>query len=82
MKPYEKIKALFPLIPNREGWRSAKFVVDGRRVYRGKLRYVAGYAHSRIGSHHMSGLCYDRIIGYGDTQDAAIEMMRAKLSKG
>jgi hypothetical protein len=25
------------------------------------------------------GLVTDRILGYGDTQDAAIEMMRGKL---
>lgn len=76
---YEQIKALFPLIERRLGWRSAEWVVMGRRTYRGKERYVAGYAHCRVGAHHLSGIAYDRIIGYGETQDAAINMMRNRL---
>lgn len=76
---YEQVKALFPLIERRLGWRSAEWVVIGRRKYRGKERYVAGYSHCRIGAHHFSGIAYDRILGYGDTQQAAIDMMRQRL---
>lgn len=46
------------------------------------MRYVAGYGHSRIYAHHMTGLVYDRVLGYGATQEAAIDMMRARLAKG
>jgi len=77
---YEEIKAMFHLIPRRLGWKAAEYVVAGARTYRGKRRYVAGYSHSRIYSHHMSGLCYDRILGYGDTQAAATKMMRDRLT--
>jgi hypothetical protein len=75
----QQIKELFPKIPSKQGWKHPEFVVSGKRVYRGRERYVAGYGHSRLYSHHMSGLVYDRVLGYGDTQEAAIAMMRAKL---
>jgi len=81
MKPHDQIKALFALVPKREGWCRPEYVVDGTRNYRGKRRFVAGYSHSRLYSHHASGLCYDRILGYGDTQDEAIAMMERKLKK-
>jgi len=76
---YDKIKELFHLIPRKKGWRRAEFVVMGSRDYRGKVRFVAGYGHSRMYASSSKGLVTDRIIGYGDTQDAAIEMMRGKL---
>ena len=80
-KPYDQIKALFAMIPRKPGWKHPEFVVDGRRKYRGKERYVAGYGHSRIGAHHMSGLVYDRVIGYGDTQEVAIADMKRRLAQ-
>lgn len=76
---YEAIKALFHLVPKREGWYAPKYVEYGIRDYRGKRRYVAGYSYSRVGAHYASGVCYHRIIGYGETQEAAIAMMRQKL---
>lgn len=54
-------------------------VVAEYRDYRGKRRYVVGYWHSRLGAHHMSGRTYERILGYGDTPEDAIAMMRRKL---
>ena len=77
---YQEIKDLFPLVPKREGWRSPEFVVSGRRLYRGRDQFVAGYGHSRMYAHHMSGTVTDRVVGWGGTQDAAIAMMKKKLS--
>jgi len=79
MTTRENITALFPLVPKIKGWTFPKYVICGRQQYRGKLRYVAGYSHFRMYSHHMSGRVYDRILGYGETQDEAIAMMRKKL---
>lgn len=73
------LAALFSLVPVRQGWQGPKGAVYGRRQYRGKERYVAGYSHSRIGAHHFNGIVYDRILGYGETQEAAIAMMQNKL---
>ena len=75
----EEIRSLFDLIPARKGWRHPEFVVSGRQRYRGKLRYVAGYGHSRMYAQHMSGSVTHRILGWGDTQEEAIAMMRKKL---
>lgn len=79
---HEQIRALFPLVPLRKGWRGPEFAVSGRRQYRGKYQYIAGYSHSRMYAHHFSGLCYERILGWGETQQAAIDMMKAKLEGG
>ena len=78
MKPYDKIKGMFCLVPPKKGWRRPEFVVMGRTDYKGKVRFVAGYGHGRLYS-GRTGLITDRIIGYGDTQESAIEMMRGKL---
>ena len=81
----QRIKDLFPLVPDRgrpREWHSPEYVLYGRRQYRGKMQYVAGYSHSRYGSHFMTGRVYDRILGWGNTQDRAIAMMRQKLQKG
>ena len=75
----QQIRELFHICPIKEGWRRPEFVVLGKRKYRGKERYVAGYGHSRIYAHHMSGGVTDRIIGYGETQEAAIADMKSKL---
>src|SRR3990167_7667036 len=75
LMPHDRIRALFHLVPEKNGWKHPQFVVCGQVPYRGKLRFVAGYSHARIGAHHMSGLCYDRILGYGESQDQAIAMM-------
>lgn len=76
---YEAIKAMFALVPPANGWRRPEWVKFGQRRYRGKRQFVAGYSHSRIGAHHFSGRSYDRILGWGETQEAAINMMRRKL---
>lgn len=76
---YAEIKTMLPLIERKNGWRAPESVVSGKRQYRGKFRYVAGYGHSRIGAHYASGLVHDRILGWGETQEQAIEMMRKKL---
>jgi hypothetical protein len=76
----EIIRGMFPLIPKKPGWCAAKYTVFAKRNYHGRERYVVGYSHSRIGAHHTSGLCYDRILGYGDTQEQALAMMRKKLN--
>lgn len=79
---YDQIKALFSKVPKKDGWRSPEYGVSGMKKFRGKIRYVAGYSHSRMYAHHMHDLCTDRILGYGETQEQAVEMMRKKLSAG
>jgi len=74
-----QIRELFPLVSVQPGWKRPEFVVYGKRLYRGRDRYVAGYGHGRIQS-GRNGAVYDRILGYGDTQEAAIEMMRRRLT--
>jgi hypothetical protein len=76
----DKVAALFPRVPVRKGWAGPKYPVAERRQYRGKIRYVVGYGHSRLYSHHFSGLVYDRILGYADTLEAALAMMERKLT--
>jgi hypothetical protein len=75
---HDQIKELFHLCPIKKGWRRPEFVVLGKRVYRGKVRFVAGYGHGRLYS-GRTGLITDRILGYGETQEGAIAMMRANL---
>ena len=77
---HEQIRALFPLIPGKQGWRRPEFVVFGKRQYRGRKRFVVGYSHSRTFAHHMSGSTTERILGYGDTELEAVAMMRARLT--
>lgn len=79
MNAREEIRAMFDLVPRQAGWKHPEFVIAGRREYRGKMRWVAGYSRSRLHAHHASGRVYDRILGWGDTQEEAIAMMRRKL---
>ena len=79
---HDRIKnELYPLIKARKGFTVNKYTVTGKQQYRGKIRYVAGYTESRSGSHYASGLVYDRIMGWGETQEAAFEMMKRKLTQ-
>ena len=78
---YARIKALFAEIPEKQGWRRPEGPIYGRRIYRGKQQFVAGYWHSRSYAHFARGSTYDRILGYGETQDEAIENMRLKIIK-
>ena len=75
----QQIKDWFSVVPDRDGWERPKYAVYGKRKYRGKVRYIAGYSHSRLYAHFMTGSVTERILGYGDTQDEAIAMMRRKL---
>lgn len=74
-----RIRALFSRVPPREGWRSPNWPLLAKQRYRGKERWVAGYSHCRNYAHHFSGRVYDRILGYGDTKEAAVAMMAIKL---
>ena len=76
---YQQVKDLCTLAPTKPGFRSLKYVIFKKRKYRGRERYVAGYSSARLYSHHMSGLTYETILGYGDTPEAAIEMMKNKV---
>jgi hypothetical protein len=77
----DEIRAMFPLIKVADGWRRPEYVVAGAYEYRGKVQFVAGYANSRTNSHNRNGATYDRILGWGDTQEAAIKKMREKLTR-
>ena len=75
---YAEIKAMFPLIPRRLGWRSPEYALLKKRDYRRKKGiWVAGYTHGRMYSSSMSGLVTDRILGWGDTPEAAVRSGRA-----
>lgn len=72
---HAEISALFQSIPRKKGWAAPEFVVMGKRQYLGRERWVAGYGHGRMYS-GRSGLITDRVLGYGESQDDAIAMMR------
>lgn len=78
---HAEIQALLPLVQPREGWTHPKWILLVKRKYRGNEQFVAGYSHTRLYSHHFSGTVTDRIIGWGETKEAAIEAMRAKLTQ-
>ena len=80
MNHYEQIKAMFSLVKPRTGWCRPEFALLEKRQYRGKERWVAGYSHGRLGS-GRSGLVTDRVLGYGETREEAIEAMRKALAK-
>jgi hypothetical protein len=48
-------------------------------MWRGKDAWLAGYEWSRIGSSMSSGRVYEKVMGYGPTPEAAIEMMESKI---
>lgn len=80
LKDYSaEIRSMFGSVVPAPGWRRPEFVVMGKRKYRGKERYVAGFGHSRMYANSMSGIVTDRILGYGDTQEEAIALMRNRL---
>lgn len=53
--------------------------MTGRRTYRGKEQCVVGYSWVRPGSHHLKGLVYDCVLGWGETYDAAIAKMKERI---
>lgn len=53
-----------------------------RMKYRGKEQCVVGYTWTRPQAHSMSGIVNDCVLGWGDTFEQAIEMMRAKVTLG
>ena len=77
----KRIEELFPLVPKRPGWRSPEYVHLMRGKRRGKDGWVAGYGHSRMHAHHMSGLVTDRVVGFGDTPEAAVDAMETNLKR-
>jgi hypothetical protein len=49
-----------------------------RNDYRGKRRCLVGYSWSKRHSSLSRGRVYDAVLGYGDTFDEALAMMRAR----
>lgn len=47
--------------------------------WRGKDTWLAGYTWARLGSHPMTGRVYETVMGRGDSPEAAVEMMQAKV---
>ena len=87
---YNAVKALLPKIPKTTCGRSAygqilyrsiDFVLVRRRKYRGKERCIVGYSWTRPYSNSMSGMTYEAVMGYGDTWEEAIEMMKRKIGE-
>jgi hypothetical protein len=77
----QHIRNLFPQIKVREGWCRPEYPVLSVHDYRGTRQWVAGYSHSRGGAHHMNGILYDRILGWGDTPGAAYTRMVGTIER-
>jgi hypothetical protein len=84
----QAVKNMLPNIPKTTCGRTEYGQTLHRRIltplaevrkYRKKNRHIVGYTWTRPYSHHMSGMTYDAVMGYGETWDDAIAMMKAKL---
>ena len=71
----EAYDAMKPLVMGLEvgEFRRVLNPLVARRKYRGKEQYVVGYVWTRKYSHHLSGMTYERVLGWGETWTAAID---------
>ena len=88
LEAYRALKDVLPQIPRKSCgrgnygktfYRRIGNPVAERRKYRGKDRCIVGYGWTRPYSHYASGLVYDCIMGYGETFEEAIAMMKRKV---
>lgn len=61
--------------------RRVQSVYVGHRLYRSEQRCVVGYYWHRPYAHHLSGLVYEAVLGYGNTFSAAIERMKDRVAE-
>ncbi len=77
----EQLALVVSLLPQMPSGRRLWAPLVEIQKYRGKRQYVVGYTWSKPYSHHMSGLVYDCVLGWGETFDAAVERMKKKSPK-
>lgn len=73
----EELVGAIPTKPNR--LRDGPLIAQ--RLYRGKVQVCVGYYWHRRGSHHLSGIVYETVLGWGETPEDAIKMLTASVNR-